>query len=61
MSNTSNPSPAARKKCGCGKTKDAQGFCDGAHSKPVEAPARKKCGCGKTKDPAGFCDGSHAR
>jgi CDGSH-type Zn-finger protein len=22
-----------RKKCGCGKTKDAHGYCDGSHAK----------------------------
>ena len=54
MSNTSNPSP---QKCGCGKTANAQGNCDGSHAKPE----RKKCGCGKTKDPQGYCDGSHAK
>jgi CDGSH-type Zn-finger protein len=58
MSNASNP---ARKKCGCGKTKDPQGFCDGSHAKVPAKTDRKKCGCGKTKDPGGFCDGSHAK
>ncbi len=57
MSNSSNQENPPRKKCGCGKTKDPQGYCDGSHAQP----ARKKCGCGKTKDPQGFCDGSHAK
>ncbi len=51
------------KKCGCGKTKNAQGNCDGSHAAPVAvaAPEPKKCGCGKTKNPKGYCDGSHAK
>lgn len=51
------------KKCGCGKTKNAQGNCDGSHAAqaPVQTPAPKKCGCGKTKNPQGHCDGSHAK
>ncbi len=57
MSNTTNQNSPAQKKCGCGKTKNSQGYCDGSHAQP----ARKKCGCGKTKDPQGFCDGSHAK
>jgi CDGSH-type Zn-finger protein len=43
--------------CGCGKTQNPQGHCDGSHAKP----SRKKCACGKTKDPQGYCDGSHAK
>ena len=61
MSTSSTPAPAARKQCGCGKTKDPNGYCDGSHAAPPPAPARKKCGCGNTKDPQGYCDGSHAR
>jgi CDGSH-type Zn-finger protein len=49
------------KKCGCGKTNNAQGNCDGSHAKPAKAPEPKKCGCGKTKNPQGHCDGSHAK
>ena len=49
------------KKCGCGKTKNPQGYCDGSHAVPVKAPEPKKCGCGKTKNPQGYCDGSHAK
>jgi len=49
------------KKCGCGRTKDSQGNCDGTHAKPAEQAQPKKCGCGKTKNPQGFCDGSHAK
>jgi CDGSH-type Zn-finger protein len=49
------------KKCGCGKTKNPQGYCDGSHAAPVKAPEPKKCGCGKTKNPQGYCDGSHAK
>jgi CDGSH-type Zn-finger protein len=51
------------KKCGCGKTKNPQGHCDGSHAAPAptQVPAPKKCGCGKTKNPQGHCDGSHAK
>jgi CDGSH-type Zn-finger protein len=49
------------KKCGCGKTKNPQGNCDGSHAAPAKAPEPKKCGCGKTKNPKGYCDGSHAK
>ena len=49
------------KKCGCGKTKDTKGNCDGSHAKPPVSDTRKKCGCGKTKDSNGYCDGSHAK
>jgi len=61
MSTTSTPPTAARKKCGCGNTKDPQGFCDGSHANAPAKVERKKCGCGKTKDAGGFCDGSHAK
>ena len=57
MANTTTENSPAHKKCGCGKTKNPQGHCDGSHAQP----ARKKCGCGKTKDPQGYCDGSHAK
>ncbi len=50
-------SESSPKKCGCGKTANVQGNCDGSHAKP----APKKCGCGKTKNPKGHCDGSHAK
>lgn len=50
-----------RKKCGCGKTKDAHGYCDGSHAKAPVVDTRKKCGCGNTKDAHGYCDGSHAK
>jgi CDGSH-type Zn-finger protein len=43
--------------CGCGKTQNAEGHCDGSHAKP----APKQCGCGKTQNAEGHCDGSHAR
>ena len=56
----SSPAPA-RKRCGCGNTKDAGGFCDGSHAKPAPAPVRKACGCGRTQDAQGNCDGSHAK
>jgi CDGSH-type Zn-finger protein len=49
------------KKCGCGRTKNAQGHCDGSHATPAPAPQPKKCGCGKTKNAQGHCDGSHAK
>ncbi len=61
MSNASSPSPAGGKRCGCGKTKNPQGFCDGSHAAPAPAPTRKACGCGRTQDAQGACDGSHAR
>ena len=63
MSNVPSPSPAGGKRCGCGKTKNPQGFCDGSHAAPAPAPApaRKACGCGRTQDPQGACEGSHAR
>jgi CDGSH-type Zn-finger protein len=54
MTTSSTPSP---KKCGCGKTANPQGHCDGSHAKPDP----KKCGCGKTQNPKGHCDGSHAK
>jgi hypothetical protein len=57
MSNPTNTQDTP-KKCGCGKTKNPQGNCDGSHANV--APAPKKCGCGKTKNPQGNCDGSHA-
>jgi CDGSH-type Zn-finger protein len=60
MSQT-NPAPDTRKKCGCGTTKDAQGYCDGSHAKLPPKDTRKKCGCGHTKDAQGYCDGSHAK
>ena len=59
MSTPSN-TQVTRNKCGCGKTKDPQGYCDGSHAKPAQ-DTRKKCGCGKFKDPQGYCDGSHAK
>ncbi|MBM3843421.1 MAG: hypothetical protein FJ397_09210 [Verrucomicrobia bacterium] len=61
MSNVPSPSPAGGKRCGCGKTKNPHGFCDGSHAAPAPAPARKACGCGRTQDAQGACDGSHAR
>ncbi len=61
MSNPSTPPTSARKKCGCGNTKDPQGFCDGSHAHAPAKVERKKCACGKTKDAGGFCDGSHAK
>jgi hypothetical protein len=57
----STTSSETRKKCGCGHTKDPQGFCDGSHAKQPPKDTRKKCGCGHTKDPQGYCDGSHAK
>jgi CDGSH-type Zn-finger protein len=57
MENTTTPTSPAPKMCGCGKTKNPQGHCDGSHAQP----ARKMCACGKTKDPQGYCDGSHAK
>ena len=57
----SNTPPDTRKKCGCGNTKDAQGYCDGSHAKLPPKDTRKKCGCGNTKDAQGYCDGSHAK
>ena len=30
---TAEPAKVERKKCACGKTKDAGGFCDGSHAK----------------------------
>jgi CDGSH-type Zn-finger protein len=57
MENTSPQTAPAPKMCGCGKTKNPKGHCDGSHAQPD----RKKCGCGKTKDPQGYCDGSHAK
>jgi len=61
MSQTPSTSVPARKRCGCGNTKDAGGFCDGSHAKPAPAPAPKACGCGRTGNPQGHCDRSHAK
>lgn len=49
------------KKCGCGRTQNPQGNCDGTHAKPVQKTEPKRCGCGKTKNPQGYCDGTHAK
>ena len=57
MANTTVQNSPAPKMCGCGKTKNPKGHCDGSHAQPE----RKKCACGKTKDPQGYCDGSHAK
>ncbi len=57
MADTSDQNNPAPKMCGCGKTQNSQGHCDGSHAKPD----RKKCGCGKTQDPQSYCDGSHAK